>query len=143
MKSAAGGFCVILMTVILFIGMADIHQYDQTRREVSRAMNYACMTAQEEALENSSSCRSEDTYSQAFQYALRKCLPKNRNRLYKLRVYTADPEKHLLDAELTANWRTFSGQMKSISERRTVISEEKENIQDTSEDKEAADKDKN
>jgi hypothetical protein len=133
-KSAAGGFCIILMTVILFIGMADIHMYDQTRREVSRAVNYACMSAQEEALEHRSSCRSEDTYSQVFQRALRKNLPKKRNRFYELRVYTADPEKHLLDVEVMASWQSFSGRVKSLSERRTVIGEEtEEGVQKTEE----------
>jgi hypothetical protein len=147
MKSAAAGFCVILMTIILFVGTADIHLYDQTRKEVSRAMNYACMATQEEALENTSSCNSEDTYSQTFQRELRKCLPENRKRFYKLRVYSADPEKHLLDVELTARWNTFSGQQKSVSERRTVIGEETEeaeqNDEEAEKETESAHKDKN
>lgn len=124
MKSAVGGFCAIMMTIIVFFGMAEMHYCGQTRHEVAQAMNYACMAAQEEAMRNPAAYAGDDLYSQLFQRELKRCLPENRKRFYKLRVYSADPEGFLLDVELTAQWKNIAGQIKEVRERRTVIGEE-------------------
>ncbi len=123
MKSAAAGVISILMTLILFLGMAGIFQQDRARAEVSRAMTEACAAAQQEALSNPDAFAAEDTYSQLFQKRLKQCLPKDKGRFYELRVYTADPERRLLDAELTLHQGTIIGKERLIRVRRTVIAE--------------------
>ncbi len=123
MKSAVSGFCVVIMTAIILIGMAELHYSSQTRREVSQAVNYACMAAQEEAMCNPDAYSEADLYSQLFQKELKRCLPSGRNRFYTLRVYEADPERFLLDVELIAQWKNAGGKIKKVRERRTMIGE--------------------
>lgn len=123
MKSVIGSFFLMLMTVGMLLVMAELQTQNQIQKELVRSMNQACTATQEAILKAPEDFPDAQAYSQRFQENLQRCLPKGKERFYKLRVYTADAENQLLDVEVETNWKSLSGKDRSIKHRETVISE--------------------